>query len=283
MLIILVEDCPKQVLWAKKSLKGHDVRVLTSVKEALQLAEGEGGLDVPGFGSLKREIEEKGAILLSDLFLPPRSGEKPTDQFTLRAIKHLLEQVPFLGVGLVSNYEHHVFENENILRIESLGSVADKLLANWGEEPLPQGEWSKNLEGIWEKLVQLFPGYYRFAEYDDEPWAGSVATCSDAICVMAPEQPQEEVETRSCPCVVVLDMAYSAYPAIMTGNGRVMSTQEADEIFAEGKLRRGIINALEGSERVWCDWARIHKPMSPGGILLKPYKEVVDFLRGLRD
>jgi len=103
-IIILVEDNPIQIEWAKKELEGYDLRIFVNSEDFLDK-----------YVKIIDEVSEstKEWIYLGDLFLPGKEGEKPDYRNGI----HCFEQILLLsscdslhhafGVALVSNYEHH--------------------------------------------------------------------------------------------------------------------------------------------------------------------------------
>jgi len=106
--ILLVEDDPIQIDWAREQLKEYDLTVATTLREKDEIF-------------YDPENKNKFDIVITDLELPEDKGKEPK-LFDIDAnsgysfFKSLLErrvnQISPKGLALVSNYEHHVVKSK---------------------------------------------------------------------------------------------------------------------------------------------------------------------------
>ena len=94
--ILVVEDDPIQIDWARQQLKHYyKVAVATTAREGRELAD-----------------SKKFNMLLLDLNLPEEEGNKPSMEAGMRQLCHFLgnwsRYETIKGIALVSNFEHHV-------------------------------------------------------------------------------------------------------------------------------------------------------------------------------
>lgn len=99
MEILLVEDDPIQIEWAKNELLGHNLAVVKNYDSYI-----------------KWRSNKTPDLVVTDLFVPKKDGEDPTDWgwnvFRDEVEYYLKGEIK--GVALISNFEHHLEEIEKV-------------------------------------------------------------------------------------------------------------------------------------------------------------------------
>jgi len=109
--ILIIEDDPRQITWAKECLKNHELIFLNSFEEYQQF---------------DKKKKEEMHIVITDLFLPRKTGEENTEALghlifskQLELLQHKryfkffnpnfwLAKINLFGLALLSDYEHHI-------------------------------------------------------------------------------------------------------------------------------------------------------------------------------
>lgn len=107
--ILLVEDDERQIKWARDCCSNYNLMVFTTTAEFY---------DSEIYDGLEHKSKAMGdTLLLTDLRLPYKAEETPCPKEGLylftNALKWLARE-QLKGVALLSNFEHHVYEEEQL-------------------------------------------------------------------------------------------------------------------------------------------------------------------------
>lgn len=136
--ILIIEDDPRQIAWAKECLKEHELTFAESEEEFYKILYN----PFVGMDGLVDTREKTFDFAITDLFLPIKKGESTSLEIGRGIFEGLASyQVKYnkmKGCALFSNYEHHLSDALSSFKLQYSPNI-DKL--NCYEIENINGEW----------------------------------------------------------------------------------------------------------------------------------------------
>ena len=131
MKILVIEDSPYQIEWAKQCFKSHDLLIATSKEEFLQH-------DLTTFD-----------FIVSDIFLPHRKGEEPVPEVGMMITETIIELASVGKItdkwSVLSDLDRHIEECRRQL----------SLVSSWAEETRRHSSIKKREQFVVGDMIHL--------------------------------------------------------------------------------------------------------------------------------